>query len=172
MPIAPVVAERVEEIREICREYGVKRPDLFGSATTGEFDEPTSDVDFLVTFHKGVCCGWMGKCLTYGMLWKICLTGRWTWCRTVSSAIPTGMRSKKAECRSMPTRTTRYLWDVQEAATAVTRFTEHRQVIGFRNVLVHGYDDVGYENVWGIVTTKQPILVEEVRGLLESSTTQ
>ena len=72
----------------------------------------------------------------------------------------------------MPTRTTKYLWDVQEAATAVTRFTEHRQVIGFRNVLVHGYDDVGYENVWGIITTKQPILVEEVRGLLASSTTQ
>ena len=63
MPIAPVVAERVEEIREICREHGVKRPDLFGSATTGEFDEATSDVDFLVTFHKGVRKPWAGHYL-------------------------------------------------------------------------------------------------------------
>ena len=61
MPIAPVVAERAEEIREICREHGVKRLELFGSAATGEFDEATSDVDFLVTFHKGVRRGWMGE---------------------------------------------------------------------------------------------------------------
>lgn len=63
MPIAPVVAERVEEIREICREHGVKRPDLFGSAATGEFDEATSDVDFLATFHKGVRKPWAGHFL-------------------------------------------------------------------------------------------------------------
>ena len=53
MPIAPVVAERAEEIREICRRHGVKRLDLFGSAATGEFDEATSDVDLLVNFHSG-----------------------------------------------------------------------------------------------------------------------
>ena len=60
MPIASVVAERAEEIRELCRRHGVKRLDLFGSATTGEFDEATSDVDFLVTFHKGVRKPWAG----------------------------------------------------------------------------------------------------------------
>ena len=52
MPIAPVVAERAEEIREICRRHGVKRLDLFGSATRDDFD-PTSDVDLLVDFHSG-----------------------------------------------------------------------------------------------------------------------
>lgn len=72
----------------------------------------------------------------------------------------------------MPTRTIKHLWDIQETATAVAQITEHDQVIGFRNVLVHGYDDVDYENVWWIVTAKLPILVEEVRRLLESSTTQ
>ncbi len=61
MAIAPVVAERAEEIREICRAHGVKRLDLFGSAATGEFDPERSDVDFLVTFHKGVRRGWMGE---------------------------------------------------------------------------------------------------------------
>ena len=52
MPIAPVVAERAEEIREICRTHGVKRLDLFGSATRDDFDPTGSDLDFLVTFHK------------------------------------------------------------------------------------------------------------------------
>ena len=52
MPIAPVVAERAEEIREICRRHGVKRLDLFGSAARDDFD-PTSDVDLLVDFHSG-----------------------------------------------------------------------------------------------------------------------
>lgn len=72
----------------------------------------------------------------------------------------------------MPTRTIKHLWDIQETATAVAQITGHHQVIGFRNVLVHGYDDVDYENAWWIVTAKLPILVEEVRRLLESSTTQ
>lgn len=52
MPIAPVVAERAEEIREICRTHGVKRLDLFGSAARDDFDPTGSDLDFLVTFHK------------------------------------------------------------------------------------------------------------------------
>lgn len=52
MPIAPVVAERAEEIRKICRTHGVKRLDLFGSAARDDFDPAASDLDFLVTFHK------------------------------------------------------------------------------------------------------------------------
>lgn len=32
MPIAAVVAERTEELREICRAHGVRRLDLFGEA--------------------------------------------------------------------------------------------------------------------------------------------
>lgn len=51
MPIAPVVADRAEEIREICRTHGVKRLDLFGSAARDDFDPTASDLDFLVTFH-------------------------------------------------------------------------------------------------------------------------
>ena len=61
MPIAPVVADRADELREICRRHGVKRLDLFGSAATGEFDAETSDLDFLVTFHPGTRRGWMGE---------------------------------------------------------------------------------------------------------------
>jgi uncharacterized protein len=37
-------------IGELCRKYGVRRLVVFGSAVTDRFDEPRSDVDFLVEF--------------------------------------------------------------------------------------------------------------------------
>jgi predicted nucleotidyltransferase len=47
--ISDVEAHR-EEIGALCRRYGVKRLEVFGSAATDEFDEETSDVDFVVSF--------------------------------------------------------------------------------------------------------------------------
>lgn len=38
------------ELAELCRRFGVRRLDLFGSAATGAFDPDRSDVDFLVEF--------------------------------------------------------------------------------------------------------------------------
>ena len=46
----PLVAERSEEIAELCRRHQVQRLDLFGSAATDDFDPERSDLDFLVTF--------------------------------------------------------------------------------------------------------------------------
>ena len=46
----PLVAERSEEIAELCRRHQVQRLDLFGSAASGDFDPESSDLDFLVTF--------------------------------------------------------------------------------------------------------------------------
>ena len=63
MPIAAVVAERTEELREICRAHGVQRLDLFGSAAREDFDPETSDLDFLVVFHKGARKPWAGHYL-------------------------------------------------------------------------------------------------------------
>lgn len=45
-----LVAEHLKEIAALCRRYGVRRLDLFGSAATGEFDRATSDLDFVATF--------------------------------------------------------------------------------------------------------------------------
>jgi predicted nucleotidyltransferase len=45
-----VIEERLEAIGELCRQYGVLRLDLFGSAATGAFDPATSDLDFVATF--------------------------------------------------------------------------------------------------------------------------
>jgi uncharacterized protein len=46
----PLVAERRDEIAELCRRFGVRRLDLFGSAADGRFDEATSDLDFVADF--------------------------------------------------------------------------------------------------------------------------
>jgi len=42
--------EKREAIAEVCRAYGVKRLDLFGSAATDAFRPGVSDVDLLVDF--------------------------------------------------------------------------------------------------------------------------
>ncbi len=46
-----IVAERLEEVEQLCREYRVRRLDLFGSAARGGFSPGESDLDFLVDFE-------------------------------------------------------------------------------------------------------------------------
>ena len=46
------------------------------------------------------------------------------------------------------------------------RITEHRRIVAFRNVLIHGYDAVSDEVVWDIVETKLPVLREELEAIL------
>lgn len=46
----PLIEEKREEIAELCRRHHVLRLDVFGSAARGDFDEATSDFDFLVEF--------------------------------------------------------------------------------------------------------------------------
>ncbi len=47
----PLVEERADELKHLCLTYGVRRLDLFGSATTGLYDPEESDFDFLVEFQ-------------------------------------------------------------------------------------------------------------------------
>jgi predicted nucleotidyltransferase len=45
----PTIAQKAPEIAALCRRYGVRRLDLFGSAARGsDFDPERSDADFLV----------------------------------------------------------------------------------------------------------------------------
>lgn len=46
-----LVQDKREQLAGLCREFGVARLEVFGSAATGEFDPETSDLDFLVLFH-------------------------------------------------------------------------------------------------------------------------
>lgn len=45
-----VIQPYLEAIRALCREFGVTRLELFGSAATGEFDPERSDIDFIVEY--------------------------------------------------------------------------------------------------------------------------
>jgi predicted nucleotidyltransferase len=47
-----VVEAHRAEIKELCRHHGVRRLELFGSATSPGFDPNLSDVDFLVEFGE------------------------------------------------------------------------------------------------------------------------
>ena len=48
--IMMIVTEHLDDIGALCRRYGVRRLDLFGSAATGAFDPATSDLDFVAAF--------------------------------------------------------------------------------------------------------------------------
>jgi uncharacterized protein with HEPN domain len=48
------------------------------------------------------------------------------------------------------------------------RISEHRRIIAFRNILIHGYADVDDRLVWDIVETKLSVLRDEVEKLLET----
>jgi predicted nucleotidyltransferase len=45
-----LVREKRNEIELLCREFGVRRLDVFGSVLDGSFDPLTSDIDVLVEF--------------------------------------------------------------------------------------------------------------------------
>jgi uncharacterized protein len=47
-----LITSRRSEVEGICRRWGVRRFELFGSATREDFS-PTSDLDFLVEFESG-----------------------------------------------------------------------------------------------------------------------
>jgi predicted nucleotidyltransferase len=45
------IAARLPEIEELCRQFGIARLELFGSAAGPDFNRETSDFDFLVEFE-------------------------------------------------------------------------------------------------------------------------
>lgn len=56
------IAAKLDDIIRLCREHGVKRLEIFGSAARGhDFDAARSDVDFLVEFHDWAQKPWMGE---------------------------------------------------------------------------------------------------------------
>jgi uncharacterized protein with HEPN domain len=46
------------------------------------------------------------------------------------------------------------------------RISGYRRIIGFRNVISHGYDVVDLEIVWDAVRNHLPVLIREVEELL------
>jgi predicted nucleotidyltransferase len=48
--MTPVIENNRVILQDLCRQYGVKRLEIFGSAATEAFDPVRSDLDFLVEF--------------------------------------------------------------------------------------------------------------------------
>jgi predicted nucleotidyltransferase len=50
MTVHPLVAAKRPDIEALCRQLGIRRLDVFGSAVTDDFDTDSSDVDVLAEF--------------------------------------------------------------------------------------------------------------------------
>jgi predicted nucleotidyltransferase len=61
----PIVAGKAEELTELCRQFHVKRLEIFGSAVTGAFRSESSDLDFIVDFGDEPLGPWAGRFLDF-----------------------------------------------------------------------------------------------------------
>jgi predicted nucleotidyltransferase len=59
----PLLEQHMNAIHAACRRHGVAKLAVFGSALDpASFDSRRSDVDFVVTFHRGTDLGpWLGE---------------------------------------------------------------------------------------------------------------
>lgn len=48
----------------------------------------------------------------------------------------------------------------------LSRIREHRDIISFRNILVHGYDSIDNQIVWGVIKEDLDLLLEDALALL------
>jgi uncharacterized protein with HEPN domain len=55
--------------------------------------------------------------------------------------------------------------DERDHETA-SKITDFKRIIGFRNILVHGYSIVKHDIVWSVVEHRLPTLLSEVNALL------
>ena len=51
--MVPIIESKKDELFELCQKHHVKRLDVFGSASVGDFT-PSSDIDFVVEFDDSV----------------------------------------------------------------------------------------------------------------------
>lgn len=58
------------------------------------------------------------------------------------------------------------------APDLLTFITDSRRIIAFRNILVHGYDVIRNEVVWGILDSDLSTLTNEVSALLQQGQAQ
>jgi uncharacterized protein with HEPN domain len=59
-------------------------------------------------------------------------------------------------------RSNRMLRLIQHDPAMAQRITAHSQIIAFRNLLIHGYDVIDQNVVWGVIRRDIPVLLAEV----------
>ena len=60
-----IITQHRDQIAALCRQYGVLRLDLFGSAATGDFDPAASDLDFIADFADAHLPGYADRYLDF-----------------------------------------------------------------------------------------------------------
>ena len=68
--VHPTVEAKKRELTELCQRHGVRRLELFGSATSERFNPVTSDLDFLVEFAPAKGDGGYAD-RYFGLLWGL-----------------------------------------------------------------------------------------------------
>ncbi|HEY5551773.1 MAG TPA: nucleotidyltransferase domain-containing protein [Opitutaceae bacterium] len=59
----PVLEQHRQEVAEACQRFDVERLEAFGSATRGDFDSASSDVDLIVRFRAPETPGYADRFL-------------------------------------------------------------------------------------------------------------
>lgn len=54
----------------------------------------------------------------------------------------------------------------QRHKSLLAEIREHQKIIGFRNILIHGYAEIDDAVVWSVIVEKLPHLLEDVQNLL------
>jgi len=57
----PEIEQRRAQLEALCRRFGVRRLELFGSAATGVYQSGASDLDFLVEFAPPIGPGYADR---------------------------------------------------------------------------------------------------------------
>lgn len=55
----------------------------------------------------------------------------------------------------------------RDAPDVLAQIRDHRDIISFRNILVHGYDSIDNRIVWSVITDNLKNLIEDVDKLLK-----
>lgn len=62
LPVIETLEDNRTALAELCRRFGVRKLELFGSAATGDFNPSRSDLDFIVEFPPDYDFGpWMSR---------------------------------------------------------------------------------------------------------------
>jgi uncharacterized protein len=60
--MVPSIEQNQTALAELCRRFGVRKLELFGSAATGDFNPSRSDLDFIVEFPPDYDFGpWLSR---------------------------------------------------------------------------------------------------------------
>lgn len=96
----PLIEAHIEEITRLCKKYGVRKLELFGSACRGEYDPETSDLDFIAEFTDIRTSGYVDRYFGFADHIEI-LFGKPVDVVTTNSTMSPHFRQEMDKCRAV-----------------------------------------------------------------------